>query len=274
MRSARSILVSLSLVALVVVAAPASGAPAPWVSVHPSSGLRGGDVVHVDAGGFAPGQSLDLIQCDTLPASPAEGCPVAKTVTADSHGRVHTRLQLTDPLIHAQEVGRGYPVYCRTDGCHVFVSFVEGNGERQGAESRALTFTGSPATIAVSPSTNLRARQWVTVTGTAYGAEGHRVGVREHVCFNIVQDVGCYGDLAYTWTHVKSNGTFKVSYLARRYVPNGSEPPVDCAGDPFERLGDCMMGAVILDRAGQPDDSFGFAETFGDPKAPLTFATS
>jgi hypothetical protein len=274
MRSSRSVLVVIlfTLGALLTLGPPAAAAPAPWVQVSPATGLKGGDVVRLSAGGFTPGQSLQVIQCDELPASPAEGCPVAKDVTADSHGRVHTRVTLTDPLIHAQEVGRGYPVYCRGDGCHLFVSFVDDNGERQGAGSKALKFKGSPATITVTPSTNLGEKQWVTVKGTAFGAEGHRVGIREHVCFNIVQDVGCYGSLKYKWTHVSSNGTYKVSYLARRHVPNDPEPPVDCAGDPNERLGDCMMTAVILDRQGNPDDSFGFAETFGDPSGALSFA--
>jgi hypothetical protein len=39
------------------------------------------------------------------------------------------------------------------------VSFVDGNGERQGAGSPALKFKGSPATITVTPSTNLRTKQ-------------------------------------------------------------------------------------------------------------------
>jgi hypothetical protein len=245
------------------------------VSVQPSTGLVDNSLVRVRAAGFAPGQELDLTQCDDLPAPPGEGCPVIKSVTADSNGRVATNVRVTDTLIHAQEVGAGYPVYCRADGCRIFLSSIDSNGERQGPGSAALKFRGSPATITVTPSTNLPARKWVTVKGTAFGAEGHRVGVREHICFNMVQDADCYGDLPYRWTKVKSDGSYRVSYLARRFVPpGGGEPLVDCAGDPFERLGDCSITAVILDTQGQPDDSFGMAERFGDPLGAITFAVN
>lgn len=279
MRSARTVLaaVLLMLAATLTLGISSAGATSsPWVKVSPSRHLADGDVVTVAAAGLPPRETISVILCDHFePNDLDEGCFPDKTVTSDRKGRVLTKLTLDAAPIFGAPAGAGSPIYCRADHCRVFLVWGDPiEGVQQSVESRELQFTGSPATIEVTPSTNLRRRQWVTVTGTAFGAEGHRVGVREHVCYDIVQETACYGDLGYVWTKVHRDGTFRVSYLVRRFVPaNGYDQPVDCAGDPNERLGDCSVTAVILDRHGQPDNSFGYAEFFGDPRGLIEFAT-
>jgi hypothetical protein len=250
-----------------------AGAATPWVAVSPSTGLAGGSYVSLRAGGLAPGQTVNVIQCDNLPSDPSLGCPAARTATADGQGRVAVRVKLKDPLISRTEVGSGTPVYCRADSCRLYLAWVGDDGVQEGVGSQPLRFTGSPATIKVAPSTNLRQDQWVAVTGTAFGAEGHTVKIREHVCYDIVQDTNCYGDLPYNWAKVKANGTFRTVLHVYRFVPASDYPDgrVDCNGGQ-ELLGDCQVSVVVLNSKGQADNSFGYAETFGDPAANLTFA--
>lgn len=282
MRSVRVIVAFLMVLAggLAATGTASAGAsttsPTPSVQVSPSRGLSGGDTVLVAGSGLPPGQEIAVIQCEHLQANqPDEGCATTKTVTADRWGRVRTRLLLADPVIYSGPAGAGFPMYCRADHCRVILAWGDPElGEQESVESRELSFKGAPATIAVTPSTNLRRKQWVTVTGTAFGAEGRRVGVRQHLCYDLVQETGCFGDLGYVWTKVKRDGTFRTAYLARRFVPTTflGGRYADCAEDPSERFADCSMTAVILDRQGQPDNSFGYAEFFGDPGALLEFA--
>ncbi len=250
--------------------------PTPSVRVFPSRGLSGGHTVLVFGSGLPPRQEMSVIQCGYFATnSPEEGCTPTKTVTTDRWGRVLTRLLLKDPVIYGGPSSAGSPTYCRADHCRVILAWGDPwAGEQEGVESRELSFKGSPATIEVTPSTDLRRKQWVRVTGTAYGAEGRRVGIREHLCYDIIQDADCYGDLGYVWTRVKRDGTFRALYPVRRFVPTGflGGRYVDCAEDPFELLGSCSMTAVVLDRHGRPDNSFGYAELFGDPRGSLEFA--
>ena len=254
---------------------PPAGAAtdAPTVGVSRASGLARGDVLRVRGQGFAPRQELRVVQCDTLSPDPSYGCPVVRTVTTDARGRVLTRVRLQDLLIDRQEFGDGRPVYCRADACRIFLASTDELGEQQGVGSRALRFTGSPATIAVTPSTDLRRDRWVRVTGTAYGAEGHRVRIGEHVCFSLVQATDCYGDLPFNWAQVRRDGTFATSLRVHRFVPTSTAPDgqVDCNGGD-ELLGSCQVTVTVLDAVGRVDDSFGLSRTFGDPAAPLTFA--
>lgn len=251
--------------------------PSPYVKVFPSRGLAGGRTVLVAGAGLPKRTEIAVIQCEFLQTNrPDRGCSPTKTVTSDRWGRVLTRVELSDPVRYNGPFGAGYPMYCRADHCRVILAWGDPElGEQESVESRELVFKGAPATIAVRPSTDLRRKQWVTVTGTAFGAEGHRVGVREHLCYDLVQETGCFGDLAYVWTRVQEDGTFRTRYLARRFVPTDflGRGYADCAEDPAERFADCSMTAVILDRQGRPDDSFGDAEMFGDPRGLLEFAT-
>ena len=267
------LLVMTGLLSVGGATADAAAPPTTRVEVSPSTGLAAGSWVSVKAFGLAPHQSVNVIQCDSLPSDPALGCPVVKTVTTDGRGRVQTRVKLTDPLIFANEVGSGSPVYCRADSCRLFLAWDDGGGGQEGIGSRTLRFKGSPATINVTPSTNLRRDQWVTVTGTAYGAEGHTVKIREHVCYNMVQDTDCYGDLPYNWAKVRSDGTFRTVLHVHRFVPASGWPDdqVDCNGG-FELLGECEVSVTVLNSRGQADNSYGYSETFGDPRASLLFA--
>ena len=283
MRTVRVVVAFLMVLAggLVATGTASAGAsttsPTPSVKVFPSRGLSGGDTVLVAGSGLPPRTDIAVIQCEFLQTNrPDRGCSPRKTVTSDRWGRLLTRLLLADPVRYSGPFGAGYPMYCRADHCRVILAWGDPElGEQESVESRELSFKGAPATIAVTPSTDLRRKQWVTVTGTAYGAEGRRVGVRQHLCYDLVQETGCFGDLGYVWTKVKRDGTFRTAYLARRFVPTGflGGRYADCAEDPSERFADCSMTAVILDRQGEPDDSFGDAEFFGDPEARLEFAT-
>jgi hypothetical protein len=257
-----------------------SNTASPSVKVFPSRGLSGGRTVLVAGAGLPKRTEIAVIQCEHLQTNRSdEGCGSTKTVTSNRWGRVLTRVLLRDPVVYSGPVGPGFPMYCRADDCRIILAWGDPDlGEQEGVESKQLVFKGSPATIAVRPSTNLRRQQWVTVTGTAFGAEGQRVGVRQHICSRHA-DAFCYGDLEYRWSIVKRDGTFRLHYLVRRFVPTSAGGPNP---DPFfdcnisvtaPELGSCSVVARILDRKGQPDDSFGSAEHFGDPAAPLEFAT-
>jgi hypothetical protein len=138
-------------------------------------------------------------------------------------------------------------------------------GAQQVLASDALEFTGSPATIAALPATNLHKKQRVRVTGTAYGAEGQAVRIVEEACFSIVQGSGCYGALPPVSTTVRADGSYTADYRARRFLSDGT----DCTAD---ILGFCELNVVVLDANGSPDDSFGVSRR-GQPAAALTFRT-
>ena len=105
----------------------------------------------------------------------------------------------------------------------------------------------------------------MAVSGTAFGAEGHTVRVLEEACFSIVQGSGCYGALPAVTTTVRADGTYAVHYRVRRLLSDGT----DCTGD---ILGFCELTVVVLDSAGNPDDTFGISRR-GQPALPLTFRT-
>jgi hypothetical protein len=256
------------LIGAVSAAGPASAAPtvaASSVTVVPSTGLAGGDTVGVTASGLTPSAAVRVIECDIFVGDPDYDCPDRTTTTADSAGNVSVDITLVDPVYRAEPFGDPTPVYCRADICRMFLVWNDGAGVQQVLASDTLEFTGSPATIAASPATNLRKKQRVLVAGTAYGAEGHTVRILEEACFSIVQGSGCYGALPTASTTVRPDGTFDVYYRARRFLADGT----DCTGD---ILGFCELNAVVLDTNGNPDDSFGVSRR-GQPAAPLTFRT-
>lgn len=252
----------------------------PSVQVLPSTGLARGSVVVVSASGLRPYRHLDVIQCDHFtPNADTEtepgNCIPTTTTSANGSGHVRVPVTLKDPVFFDVPAGDDEPVYCRADHCRIFLAWTDGNGVDHAVESPELKFKGSPATITVTPSTNLRTTQWVKVAGTAFGAEGHTLKIREQSCYRITQGSGCFGDLPFTWAKVRSDGTYSVSYQARRFLPSadwpGSTPGfMDCA-DYSEALGRCQITVAVLNSKGQRDNTFGIS-SIGDPKGMLEFA--
>jgi hypothetical protein len=246
-----------------------AAADGPSLSVVPSTGLAGGDTVHVTAAGITPSSTVAVIQCDLFNGDPTRDCDPRATTGADALGQVSVDVSLDDPVWRNQEVGDARPVYCRADVCHLFLSWTDATGLPQVLSSDALEFSGSPATVAARPSSNLTASRQVKVTGTAFGAEGRVVRILQKTCFNGASaGSGCAGDqqLPVVTTTVRADGTFSAHYRVRRLPGDGS----DCA-DPGP-ISWCEINAIVLDAGGAPDDSFGVSD-IGQPAAFLTFRT-
>lgn len=204
------------------------------------------------------------MQCDVFVDNVDGDCPDLAVVTAGPTGKVAAHVTLGDPVFRRMEFGAPAVVYCRADQCHLYAVGNAPDGSRLVLESPALKFKGSPATISATPSTNLAASQWVTVRGTAYGAEGRTVRIVEQACFSIIQDTGCYGARTVVTTRVHANGHYAAPYRVNRLLSDGT----DCTTPDI--LGSCVLSVTVLDRHGQPDDSFGYSP-YGDQKTPLSF---
>ena len=241
-------------------------ASTPSIQVSQSTGLSGGDRVRLSARGFAPGSAVRIVQCDVFVDNIDGDCPDSTEVVAGATGRISTKVTLLDPVFRRMEFGEPAEVYCRADVCRLFAVGDDAGGNRLVLSTQALKFKGSPATIVVSPASDLVDGQWVTVRGTARGAEGHQVRLVEHGCFEIIQETGCYGELPTVTTRVRADGSYVARYKVGRFLGDGT----DCT-EPFI-LGECVISVTVLDRAGQPDDSFGFSPN-GDMKAALLFRT-
>ncbi len=246
-------------------AIPAS-AQTPDINVSRTSGLAGGDEVRVSARGFAPGSEVRIVQCDVFVDSIDGDCPDRTVTTAGATGRIGTRVTLGDPVFRRMEFGAPATVYCRADICHLYAVGDAPDGSRLVLDSGTLRFKGSPATITATPSTNLAASQWVTVRGTAYGAEGRKVRIVEQACFDIIQETGCYGARTAVTTRVHADGRYATPYRVNRLLSDGT----DCTTPDI--LGSCVLSVTVLGRDGQPDDSFGYAP-HGDMMTPIAFRT-
>jgi neocarzinostatin family protein len=243
---------------------PTTAPTAPVVTVSPSHGLRGGDTVHISATGIAPSASVQVIQCDTYSTDPDENCSPTTTTAADPMGSVSLHMTVASVVYQSQDIGDSVPIYCRADGCRIFLAWTDADGVAQVASSRTLEFAGAPARIHARPSSALTNNEKIRVNGSAYGAFGHRVEVFEEACYDIAQGSGCYGALPAVTTWISPNGTFAVHYRAKRFLADGT----DCTSPDI--LGGCEMTVVVLTH-GLPDDSFGVS-AFGQPAAPITFA--
>ncbi|ONI78264.1 hypothetical protein BWI15_01945 [Kribbella sp. ALI-6-A] len=235
------------------------------LQVSRTTGLAGGDEVRVSGRGFAPGSEVRIVQCDVFVDWIDGDCPDRTVTTAGSTGRIATRVALGDPVFRRMEFGEPTTVYCRADVCRLFAVGDAPDGTRLVLDSGALRFRGSPATIAATPSTDLAAEQWVTVHGTAYGAEGRQVRIVQHACFEIIQETGCYGERPTVTTWVRADGSYATPYRVNRWLADGT----DCVEPGF--LGSCVLSVTVLDRDGEPDDSFGYSAN-GDMMTPIAFA--
>jgi len=259
-----------SLVALLTFSSfligPARADEPTGVDVSPSTGLAGGDVVHVGAAGLPPAVTVELIQCDIFFDSVDQDCFPTAFVTIGEDGMLSQDVTLSDPVYQNREFGDPQPVYCRADDCHIFVVWSDPEtGSTQVLSSPALEFIGSPATVTASPSTDLRKRQKVRVHGTALGAEGRAVKVFEEACFSIIQGSGCYGAFPIGSTTVSADGSWTIGRVrVTRFLYDGT----DCS-DPGI-LGACEISVSILTASGASDDSFGVSRR-GQPAVWLTF---
>jgi hypothetical protein len=237
------------------------------VDVTPSTGLAGGDVVHVAATGLPPGATVELIQCDVFLDNVDQDCLPTTFVTIAEDGMLSQDITLSDPVYQNRAFGDPQPVYCRADTCHIFVVWNRSpeTGGTQVLTSDALEFSGSPATVTVHPSTDLKKKQKAQIYGTAFGAEGHVVQVFGEACFSIIQGSGCYGASLLGSTVVAADGTWTIGRVrVTRFLADGT----DCT-DPGI-LGACEVSASILDATGTADDSFGVSQR-GQPAVFLTF---
>jgi hypothetical protein len=234
------------------------------MTVSQVSGLSGGDTVRVSAQGLPAGADVRVVQCDYFEYGGESNCGDTMVVTASATGSINVPVTLGDPAYRNPPYGDPTPVYCRADVCRLFLVWLDTSGEAQVLSSPPLEFTGAPATIVASRSDDLPARRTVKVTGTVYGAEGRTVAVFEAGCFSIIQASGCYGELPSRTTTVRSDGTYSLRYVVRRYLADGT----DCAS--ADILGDCWLVAAVLDEQGIPDDSFGVSR-IGQPGVLLTF---
>ncbi|MEV6282662.1 neocarzinostatin apoprotein domain-containing protein [Kribbella sp. NPDC051770] len=259
------LLAAVSVVLGALLVPGVASAHTPDIQVSRTGGLSGGDQVRVNARGFAPGSEVRIVQCDVFVDSIDGDCPDLATATASQSGRVGKWVTLGDPVFRRMEFGAPAVVYCRADTCHLYAVGDAPDGSRVVLDSGALRFKGAPATISASPSSNLPAQRWVTVSGTAYGAEGRQVRIVEQACFDIIQETGCYGARAAVTTRVHADGRYATMYRVNRFLDDGT----DCAEPDI--LGSCGLSITVLKRNGQPDDSFGYAP-YGDMKTPLTFA--
>lgn len=267
MRIVRGLVVFAAFVALPLGWLPAtasSALAAPAVSVRPAAHLVGGDTVRVSAAGITPSATVSITECDVFVGDPALDCGALFTTTASATGRVRTSVTLADPVYRGQEYGDPLPVYCRADRCRLFLSWTDASGAQHVLSSRRLRFVGSPATIAVRPSTDLQSSQPVSVSGTAYGARGRPARVVEELCVAIIQGHGCEVYDQQTTT-VGADGTFATSFVVRSQLA----PDLDCATDISPAY--CQVSVQILRPDGEVDYSFG-DPTWGDPHGTIAFA--
>jgi hypothetical protein len=165
---------------------PAAAGPVPHtvvprVTVNPFAGLHDGDQVTVAARGLPAHTAVTIVECDT-PTQYQEddffnGCLLGlATATTDSAGRL--RVSATVPAVtdyYQDPDANPDPEYCRDDMCRVFVEWTDAGGH-ESVGTRPMHFVGSPATIAISPSTGLTDGIRVRVTGSAKGPPGTGCG--------------------------------------------------------------------------------------------------
>lgn len=258
-----ALLVSALLSFSAATATRASASTGPTISVSPSYGLAAGSVVDVRLSGLPSNVDVRFVQCDRLylPADPEDVpyCPDLTSAQTTPAGTLTLPVTLEDPVSLIEPYGDPDPIYCRADTCRLYAVWTTTSGAER-AISHALSFLGSPATIALSQAAGLRDGQHVHAYGTAIGASGQTVRLVEEACFSIIQGSGCYGTVRLGATTVAPNGTWQRTVRVHRYLADGT----DCA-DP-DILGACEVSAVVLTPSGEPDDTFGVARR-GQPAA-------
>jgi len=237
---------------------------APQMSVSPKLHLSEGDHVTVHASGLPPGSIARIVQCDQFNDDSSLDCPDLTSVPVNAKGSFSTSVALADPVFRSEPFGDATPVYCRADVCRIFVVWTDADGATQSLTSQRLWFLGAPATIAVTPGSDLRQDQVVQASGAAKRAQGQVVELVEEACYSLVQGSGCYGTTPAVTTRVRSDGTWSRGVTVHRFLADGT----DCT-DP-DILGACQVTARVIGRDGQPDDTYGVSR-IGAPGAYITF---
>jgi len=137
------------------------------VTVTPASALVGGQKVMVSGFGFNPTDSVTMIQC-LLTAQDISGCNVAGAVTGlttDSNGN----LAPTSFTIASGTIGTGTCSSAKNpNGCAILVSNANGTD----AAAAAISLLG-PRTVKVSPTTGLKNKSTVKVSGSGFTPGDH-----------------------------------------------------------------------------------------------------
>jgi hypothetical protein len=266
---ARTVLLSIIVLAAVLGTGGLAAAADPAVTVSPSTGLLDGDQVAVQATGLPAGVTARLIECDQFVevVEDVGNCPDITTAAADPSGQIAVTVTVQDLVLKDFQFGaRFLPVYCRADVCRIFVVWTDVTGALHWVGSQPMEFVGSPATITAEPNTDLVDGQKVKVAGTAFGAEGRRLVVVQQACYFIIQDANCYGTSVSGTTTVGKHGTWRMKVRVHRFLADGT----DCTEPRTNILGSCGLTAHVLDASGQVDESFGVI-VYGDPSTDLTF---
>lgn len=153
------------------------------ITVTPDTGLVDEQVVAVEVSGLTPNTEFLVLQCSNA-AAPAEGfCARAGVADVGLLGLVRSDAGGTisdDGVVQAviEEIdGRSYD--CRAPSASCAIVVVDGDGDfpsRPVLAAAALEFTADgslvPATLTVTPATNLSDGQFVHLEGTGFDPDG------------------------------------------------------------------------------------------------------
>jgi hypothetical protein len=247
----------------------AAGSTEPAMWVRPATGLRAGDRVRVTARGLPPDTPVGVGLCALVPSADEPCSTTLAEATTDRHGRLAVRVPVVDVIYYRPDRAvHPQPVYCRGDGCQMYVWWYDDLGDVWSVGSSALEFTGSPGTIEATPASGLTDGQRVTVTGTADGSDARRVQVWQHSCFTRLGERYCVSEQLAV-VPLRRDDTFRADVRVRRFLGAG-EDRYDCVDE--ERF--CHLSAAFLDpRTGLPDPGFG-DPAYGHPRADIGFAAS
>lgn len=284
----RSILRLCLLLALLVVAAPpaAAGPPAaapaaavttapaaadPAVRVVPATGLTGQTPVRITARGLPANTPVEVTLCDRPPGDDGGETECLTRLAADqvtdARGRLALGAQPPALAYFDHETFHTHPIYCRADGCAVYVAWRDEAGEIAGSvASRTLTFVGSPATITASVTDGLADGQRVRVTGTALGSDAPYVSILEQQCSQRLFEVDCQPELPLATVRLRPNDTFAATVRVFRVLPGNS----DCVDD--DEIVECYLVARILQYGYTGADETYGVPAYGHPRVEIEFA--
>ena len=165
-------------------ALPADAEAAAVITVTPDTGLVDEQAVAVEVSGLTPNTEFEVLQCSNA-AAPAEGfCARAGVADVGLLGLVRSDADGTisdDGVVQAvigEIDGRSYD--CRAPSASCAIVVVDGDGDfpsRPVLAAAALEFTADgslvPATLTVTPATNLSDGQFVHFEGTGFDPDGH-----------------------------------------------------------------------------------------------------
>jgi lysophospholipase L1-like esterase len=207
--------------------ADASPPCSPTLSATPHSGLRDGQTITVTGSGFAPNESVPIIECQTGATDQGQcSGEIFGFADADSTGAFTVELQVIRLI---DVINSGAVVDCaRRGGC---VLSALDSQENTVVTSTSISFKKVPLPmISVTPSTGLDDGQTVTVSGSHFDAGGQVTFAECPAGAN--EFFECDFDVEQTAT-ASASGTFSVPYPVARILTNTEGGPgggsVDCA---------------------------------------------